>query len=295
LTDFSESESGLFPGIVVLIGVLLSWFSFKKNQQNKSRILFYSLIAVIFFLLSLGPFLKFNAKTTTSLPLPYFYLYNVFFPLQIMRVPARFAIFFEMFLIIVASFGIQRMFESITKKKTQIILGGVLILVGIVDTWSVPLPLILVEPKKDFPEVYIWLKDQPQDTSVLELPIPIKSALDGQGKQNVRYAFMENVTLKDRDSVEAYRNYFSLLHGKRIVNGYSAFAPPIYLDTAVKTQNFPEERAIEAVKSLNVDYVIVHLKLYSFDEKENLKLLLFNDKHIKVIEQFNDDIVLQVL
>ena len=294
LSNLSEADAGLFPGIVVLTGTLFSLLYGLKEKGTKTYILFFSVLSIIFLLLSLGPFLKFTEKVMTSSPLPYYYLYNLLFPLQIMRVPARFAIFAELFLVLLACFGFHFVYKHLIQPKIQWIFLTAIVGVAILETWSVPVPLTLVEIKKDFPQVYFWLKEQPENTTVLELPIP-SNVLQNPIKQNYRHAFMQDLSILDRDNVEAYRNYFSLLHGKRIVNGYSAYAPPLYLEVVEKVSRFPEESSILALRESKVDYVVIHMKQYLPDVRERIYDMLDTENNVEVVKQFNDDLVIKIL
>lgn len=294
LSSFSEANAGLFPGIIVIGGVIVALLHGLKQKNKKKSISFLLVLSLIFFLLSFGPFLKFTARDMTSLPLPYYYLYYILFPLQIMRVPARFAIFSELFLILAACFGFKYIFSLLSTSKKQWIFLVTITTVAIVETWSVPLPLTLVETKKDFPQVYSWLKDQPEKTTVLELPIP-NNRIEGLERNVNRHAFMEDLSILDRDDIEAYRDYFSLLHGKRIVNGYSAYAPPIYMETVEKVSDFPNLPALNAIKELHVDYVIIHLKQYFPEVREKIQTEINKQKTVQIINQFNDDIVVKIL
>lgn len=294
LSDLSESEAGLFPGIVVLAFAFISVIMGIKQKDIKTKVLFLGSLSVAFILLSFGPFLKFTGTMLTSMAMPYYYLYYILFPLQIMRVPARFAIFAELFLVLLACFGLHIFLKQFIKPKMQKFIIVAVLLVGIIETWSVPMPLTLVETKQDFPQVYYWLKDQPENTTVLELPIP-SNVLKDPVKQTYRHAFMQDLSILDRDSVEAYRNYFSLLHGKRTVNGYSAYAPPLYLEAVEKSSRFPDPSSIEALKKINVDYIIIHTKQYFPDVKEQIEYSLGRENGMEVVTRFNDDIVVKIL
>lgn len=291
---YSEADAGLFPGLVVIIGATCALIYGLRHKNLKIPIFFAGLLSLVFFVLSLGPFLKFTSESTTNLPLPYFYLYYLLFPLQIMRVPARFAIFSELFLVLFACYGFTYILNQYISPQKKWIFITLIIGFSLFETWSVPLPLTLVETKQDFPQVYYWLKDQPDKTVVLELPIP-NNKVEDQAKNMNRHAFMENLAHVDRDNIEAYRDYFSLLHGKRIVNGYSAYAPPIYKEIIDRTIDFPNANSLLAIEELGVDYVIIHTKQYFPDVREKIKQLLEKEDAMEVVKQFDDDIVVKVL
>jgi hypothetical protein len=294
LSGMSESDVGMFPGFVLLSFCSLSvYLLFKKWQKYKDAI-FFGILSTIFIILSFGPFLKLTPETLTSLPLPYFYLYYLLSPFQIMRVPARFAIFTQLFLVLFASIGMVHVMSSIHQKRRQYIVTVALMVTIFAETYSVFMPLTLVETKQDFPKIYYWLKEQSQNSTVLELPIPLNKQSVANTSQKVRHDFMENLSILDRDNVEAYRNYFSLLHNKRIVNGYSAYTPPIYREVAESAQDFPDEKSIKAIRDLNVDYIIVHVKQYPYDLQMEVRNGILTNGSIQVIKQFGDDYAVKI-
>jgi hypothetical protein len=85
--------------------------------------------------------------------------------------------------------------------------------------------------------VYQWLSQQPAETVVLELPMPDPSVL-----------WMYETTY----------SYNSIFHWRKLANGYSAFAPPAYLQTLELMRAFPNDQSIRRLQRTGVDYVIVH-------------------------------------
>ena len=54
------------------------------------------------------------------------------------------------------------------------------------------------------------------------------------------------------------RTYFSTLHWKKIMNGYSGFLPTSLYDASAVSVDFPSERSIGFFRKEGVRYVIVH-------------------------------------
>lgn len=287
----SEADTGLFFGYASLFLFFCAWFI--NPPKWKKIIVFFTILSGIFYLLSFGPLLKFAPGMVTSLPLPYYVLYKVVPLFQIMRVPARFALFGQLFLVLVSGVGYIKLVSLMGTQYKKYAVSALLVVIALLETWSAPMPLIAVEEKKDFPPVYQWLSIQPSDSTILELPIP--SAYSEIQKEPVRHAFMEDLTVADRDAVEAYRDYFSLLHGKRIINGYSAYAPPLYLEMREKTVNFPDDVSLSAIKKSGVTYVIVHVKQYPFSFQQELISRITSGGILSVVAQFDTDYVVQVL
>ncbi len=54
----------------------------------------------------------------------------------------------------------------------------------------------------------------------------------------------------------------STAHWKPLVNGYSGFTPPSYVENARALQGFPDDRARDRLRQLGVTHVVVHLEAY---------------------------------
>ncbi|MEI6632616.1 MAG: discoidin domain-containing protein [Chlamydiota bacterium] len=100
--------------------------------------------------------------------------------------------------------------------------------------------------------VYRWLKQQPGEFGVIELPMPA----DGGEFESAGH---ENEYMR-----------WSLYHGKRIVNGYASFRPPEYWPLADLMAHFPAPETIDVLRALGVRYVIVHADWYDYDEDRRL-------------------------
>lgn len=279
----SESESGLFLGF--LPPALLVYLLWKKRREAGLWLAGFFL----FLSLSFGPFLKLATKTITSLPLPYLPLYYLFPPFSAMRVPARFVLLAELFLAFLAGLALVDFLKKWPRHRLLL----TVVFVGIIalESWSVPLDLVLVEKKADFPAVYQWLKTQPAGRVVIELPIP--RVQDGAlyKMTKIRHDFLFEVSEKDYDTLEAYRDYFSTLHRQRLVNGYSSFEPPLYNETVADLEKFPDDRSWKRLTDLKVDYLIFHKKQYLQLEGELLLQKLLVDSRFNLEKQFNNDYV----
>src|SRR5262249_44017307 len=57
--------------------------------------------------------------------------------------------------------------------------------------------------------------------------------------------------------------YFFSFHWKNLVNGYSGFFPPSYLEPVSPARDFPSDRAIDYLRSRGVNYIAVHGAFYA--------------------------------
>jgi hypothetical protein len=80
---------------------------------------------------------------------------------------------------------------------------------------------------------------------VLELPLPRLDALPGR---------------------EAAYIFWSISHWHPLVNGYSGYYPPEFVQMVVRTEGFPDDRSLEELAFLGVRYIVVHKAFYDADQ-----------------------------
>ena len=100
------------------------------------------------------------------------------------------------------------------------------------------------------PPIYEFLARLPPGV-VAEFPVPPKNAVPGP---DARYTYM------------------STFHWKKLVNGYSGYYPPSYLQRLDGLQSFPDASSLEILRRTGVSYVIVHLSSYGSEKQLLLDL-----------------------
>ncbi len=90
-----------------------------------------------------------------------------------------------------------------------------------------------------------WLAVLPDDTVILELPVPDVQRLWGY---------------------ETSHQVRSIHHWRHLVNGYSGFLPTAYGNTLVDMATFPDERSIARLRRLSVDYLVVRRRNFTSDD-----------------------------
>ena len=158
------------------------------------------------------------------------------------RVPSRYGIFVIFCLIVLAAYGLKNVLRAIKKKEIKIAFSIGLIVFLNVEYLAVPQGMKIIPVKNDVPLTYAWLKDQPGDVAVAELPF-----------------------FKQLDHESKYM-YFSLYHGKKMINGYSGFIPLSTFYIRRVFNGFPSRASLDILKALNIKYAVVHPKLWD-DEK----------------------------
>jgi hypothetical protein len=162
------TEQTIYLGYMVLV---LSIIAIVKVHREKTR--FWAIIAIAFFVLSLGPFLHINGRDTLALggmsvwlPLPNLLFY--FIPLvKAMRVPSRFSIVLIMALSVLAGHGVAYLLKRVEGKRAASI--GVLGLIIIVISFEFSiLPVPLVDAR--IPKVYEGIAQERSGT-LLDVPL----------------------------------------------------------------------------------------------------------------------------
>ena len=160
-----------------------------------------------------------------------------------LRVPARAAMVASVFLSILAGYGAAVVGRNARHGRGILIAAAV---VFIAEAWAAPLPVNLtwggdaVPPDRiytaaDAPPVYRAVGDLPDTAVVTELPF-------GDPAWELRYV------------------YYSTVHWKRLVNGYSGMFPPGYKLRVAQLQHIAEDpgTAWAALLDSGTTHVVVH-------------------------------------
>jgi hypothetical protein len=242
-----KSEKELFPGLVVVLLALCVLVPSAGRRDPGARELvpahvgvpLYAGIAVVGFVLSMGPEPTFSAGVRMSTG-PYDWLSAVVPGLDGLRAPARFAAVVYLALAVLAAYGASRLLDWVPVPTIR----GVLILVfgavTIAEGYMGPLPLERVPSAQMAADraAYEWLATQPPGP-MLELPL-------GDPDPAVRYQFR------------------TLIHGNRIVNGYSGYGSALqdFLRGPPSTEVERIGELLAMGRAIGLRYVVVHGQLY---------------------------------
>ncbi len=231
---------GFLPFLMAIAGILAG--------RGRCLIWTYCSLGAIALVLSLGP---------TGLNLggwmPIAHLYDLLPPIGKLRATARFSVIVVFCVAVLAALFLSR----IRHAKWWLPPVTLIVLLEFYPVgfdWN-PATVAAFEPRP----VDIWLREQNTPESgkvVLELP-------DYSGTD-----------LWFRES--AYMLY-STQHWMKLVNGYTRYYPADYLERFRLYSRFPAEEAIEAMKSIGVDYVVVHSEEYDFSGHPLLVAALGSD------------------
>ncbi len=199
---------------------------------------FYLLMLALSLLLCLGPYIYCCRHLICVGP---YYLLARFVPgFDGVRVPARFIMIAALALSIFIAYGVSWLLRQWPRHSPWLL--GVIVPLLMLELCCLPLVNFPVATAKNIPAVYRWLGQQPQPKVILEMPLPHKLEETWQ---------------------ETYYMYYSLYHGKQLVNGYSGYFPHSYFYLCrTGMRDFPSPLAMGLLRELGIDYLILHRHKY---------------------------------
>jgi hypothetical protein len=201
--------------------------------------------------LSLGPVPQ-SLGRPVEIAAPYRLLFDYVPGYDGVRVPARFAMIVAFALAVLAGYGAAAL-SRIRFGPIVLIVASV---IAVLEGSRLPFILNGAIPLRDFnapeprlvrparaPAVYHELAKQPADTVVVELPL---------GPPDFDLRAM----------------YYSTLHWRPVVNGYSGFYPPHYGQLMTALSEIPRhpDVSLEALRSTGTTHVVLHEAAYRNDE-----------------------------
>jgi hypothetical protein len=220
------------------------------RQGRQGRIRFWLGLAVLCFVLALGPYLRFNRILYENIPLPY-QLIEWLPPVRMLGVSLRFNALLGVPLAVLGAYGAQGLREWIAERRwgdrlaRPGVFAALLGLVILVDYVSVPTSTVSAR----VPDFYYRLAEEPGDFAIVGLP--------GKRHHTERYMF------------------YQIVHGHPILGGHVSRLPAealdfassvpliadMYRELAINTELPDISRQLSLLAEANFKYVIIHKDL----------------------------------
>ena len=196
---------------------------------------YYVGLTLVGALASFGPWLELGREFRIQ-PL-YHQLYELVPGFDTLRVPGRFGVLVTTGLAVLAGFGAAALARRPAHAGWRATTLGGLGLLAVLETWTVPLPLMTVPVSGPADR---WLAARPGAEAVVVLPM------------------YEPHTVH----LESLRLLGSTAHWRPLVNGYGGVFPPGYAADVATLNTFPAPAAVARLRAIHVRYAVVHLGQY---------------------------------
>ncbi|MBI4757713.1 MAG: hypothetical protein HY783_01730 [Chloroflexi bacterium] len=274
----------LFPGFLILalatLGLLLA-------LRRWRGYLFYLVLALLAFVLSLGPALYLAPGVKVPLPfaLPYRWLYDLVPGFQALRAPLRFAGLAMLGLSVLAAFGAASLllpalpgsgptglghYPGARLARARQALGVLLVLAVALENLVLPGANAAPVPTgAQVPPVYWWLRQQAPRV-ILELPL-----------------------IMSKPGLGLLNQYLSVYHWSSTPDGYSGFVPPRHGQVVYEMRSFPSERSVSLLRGLDVEYLVIHADRVEGWERMRQALESYGSD-LPLVASFGPDLVYRV-
>ncbi len=277
----ATNGSRLLAGIAIVTGLLLASSAEARRQASavlRTPMAIAAALTLLAAWLSLGPTPQSRGQILQLPPL-YALLYDYVPGFSGLRVPARYAMVAGVFLSILAGGGAAVL---IRRAKSGAWMTAAIALLFLVEASFAPMPVNLswggrgieppdhVEPASRAPAVYQHLAAMPDAKVIAEFPF-------GEPAWELRYV------------------YYSTVHWKPIVNGYSGAFPQGYLARVAVLQRLDQrpDEAWRALKDAGTTHVVVHEGAFAPGEADVVKGWLENHFAVE-IARFDGDLLYDV-
>jgi hypothetical protein len=246
--------SGLYDAVLRATVVTIVLLAVSRRARVAARAwiqthtAWWLLVLAVAAVLSCGPSLRNGARVLEETA-PYAWLYHHAPGFDGLRVPARFAMLVALALSVLASLGLHRLTHGLRRAVPWLAITAVLVFA---EGGAAPLPLNANEPPRQYavpsgelyvagrpPAVYEALAAAPPDAVVLELPL-------GSPPWDVRAVF------------------YSTVHWRRLVNGYSGGFPQRYVATSAALSRIEADPASawSTLRASGATHVVLHQAAY---------------------------------
>ena len=280
ITEFSRTMIVAAGASAVLLAVSPLWRAALRRWLATPAGIF-SIITIFAAAMSLGPDITAKGREVAGTSL-YTAFYRFVPGFDGLRVPARYAMIVTLGLAVLGSLGLAAI-DRRRRHYASVAAGALIVFEAIaipipINQYSAeytqpglaPLPRVVATGGAAAPAVYGFIAQLPPSAVVIELPL-------GEPAFDVRYM------------------WYSTLHWKRLVNGYSGGAPLHYefLREALKDLATRPDRAWQAIADSTATHAVVHEGAYA-DERGRLFSDFFLAHGASAVAVFGTDRVFQL-
>ena len=231
------------PGLVLLalVATSLGWRAWRRRWRGVAwrPLLAYATIAAFGVVASFGPSIRWRQQVLVD-ENPAFHLpYRLLPGYDALRVPVRWLLIAMLATGVVAGLLSNDAVAAIRRRTLRIALAVVVAVAVVVEQSAAPWPVAPAVDIDDHPSM-AWLRDQPRDVVIVELPIT------------------GDVSSAVTQEIEARRLLFSATHLRRRVNGgISPYIPASYGDRVEVVNGLGvNPQALAYLRDWDVDYVL---------------------------------------
>ena len=265
-----RSEKALFPGFLAIglaiLGLHSAHAGTKQDPLRRTMMIFFFVAAFCAVVLSFGPELRVGERVVA---LPYRLFYRHVPGFNGMRVPARISVLALLGGSVFAGFGAARL----TRRRPSIA-GPILLALLLFDYQTYSLSRAM-PPAPAIPAVYEELAKAPSPGAVLVLPIH-------EGEEITK---------------ESLYMYYSTVHWKPLVNGFSGWWPNDYWELVGRLRHFPTSRNLRyLLDRAPVRYIVVHYARIPQPKRRHLEANMYRYRErMPVRLRLGDDVVYEIV
>ena len=215
----NELFAGFLPTILFFVGAFAAWRRRKEGPDVWARGL--ALSGLICFALSLVRF--------------YLPLMRIIPGLSGMRVPARFYAFVSLTIVYFAAVGLDFLLRRIGSLRLRAVVAAILAVVLAVELSPREILWEGLPREEELPQVYRWIRDQPDVKALLEIPIA-------------------------GDARETDYLYASTMHWKPIANGYGGYMPLSHQMLTDRIRYLPGPAVFPLLREWWITHIVVHAR-----------------------------------
>jgi hypothetical protein len=224
--DYSVGQH-IYLGYTVLALAVIGGIRWRRRPEVR----FWCLAAFVFWLLTLGPTLRVNGRST-GLPMPFALVARLPF-FEGNRYPSRYSVLLMLSLGVLAAFGLAAFQRRERRVHAALSLApALLVLLLLFEHLSVPLPLSDMRVPPLYRAIAAWM---PGDFALLDLPVAWRNGSRVTGTQ---------------DPVIMFEQFYQSVHGKRLLAGNTSRNPPL------KFQYFTEAPLINTLIALETGHAV---------------------------------------